>query len=82
MGAGRGAAVGVVTESVNVEATLGVGVVTSDVPGNSGGGGLVLLLEGDGSGDLGVTTEDSNCRTTGQPRLIQNASRRRLAPDL
>lgn len=56
-----GAAVGVVTELVNVESTLSVGVVAGDVPRDSGGGVLVSLLKGDGAGDLSVTTEDSNC---------------------
>jgi hypothetical protein len=60
--ASGGAAVGVVTELVNVESTLGVGVVAGDVPGDGGRGALVSLLKGDGAGDLGVTTEDSNCR--------------------
>lgn len=61
MGTSGGAAVGVVTELVDVETTLGVGVVAGDVPGDGGGGVLVGLLEGDGAGDLRVTTEDSNC---------------------
>ena len=60
MGTGRGAAVGVVTELVDVESTLGVGVVAEDVPRDSGGSGLGGLLKGDGTVDLGVTTEDSN----------------------
>lgn len=62
MGASGGAAVGVVTELVNVESTLSVGVVAGDVPGDGGGGTLVSLFEGDGAGDLSVTTENSNCR--------------------
>lgn len=57
---GRGAAVGVVTELVDVERTLSVGVVAGDVPGDGGGGVLGGLLEGDGTVDLGVTTEDSD----------------------
>lgn len=61
----RGAAVGVVTEGVDVEASLGVGVVTSDIPGDGGGSGLILLLENNGSGDLGVTTDDGNYREPG-----------------
>lgn len=61
MRAGRRAAVGVVTKGVDVEATLGVGVVASDVPGDGGGSRLRLLHKGDGAGDLGVTTDDSNC---------------------
>ena len=56
--AGRGAAVGVVTKGVDVEAALSVGVVAGNVPGDGGGSRLGLLLEGDGAGDLGVTTED------------------------
>lgn len=58
--AGRGAAVGVVTKGVNVEAALGVGVVAGNVPGDGGGSGLGLLLEDDGAVDLAVTTENGN----------------------
>lgn len=58
---GRGAAVGVVAELVDVEGPLGVGVVAGDVPRDGGGGVLVGLLEGDGTADLRVTAEDSNC---------------------
>jgi hypothetical protein len=57
----RGAAVGVVTKCVNVHATLGVRVMAGDVPADSGRGGLRLLLEGDGTLDIGVTTDDGNC---------------------
>jgi hypothetical protein len=55
-----GAAVGVVTELVDMDATLSVGVVAGDIPGDGGGGGLVGLLKGDSAGDLGVTTENSD----------------------
>jgi hypothetical protein len=58
--AGRGATVGVVTELVDVETTLSVGVVTGDVPRDGGCGTLVGLLEGDSAGDLGIPTEDSD----------------------
>lgn len=61
MRAGGGAAVGVVTEGVDVHATLGVGVVAADVPGDLGRGRLGLLLEDDGAGDLGVATDDADC---------------------
>lgn len=58
--AGRGAAVGVVTKGVDVEASLGVGVVAGDVPGDGGGRRLGRLLKHNGAGDLGVSTEDSD----------------------
>ena len=60
MRASGGAAVGVVTKGVDVHTTLSVGIVTSDVPRDGGVGRLGSLLKGDGAGDLGVTTEDSN----------------------
>ena len=58
--AGAGAAVGVVTELMNVEASLGVGVMASQVPADGGGGVLIGLLEGDLARDLGVSSEDGN----------------------
>lgn len=61
MRASGSAAVGVVTEGVNVHTTLGVGVVAGDVPRDGGVSTLRGLLEGDGTGDLGVSTEDGNC---------------------
>lgn len=60
MRAGRGAAVGVVTEGVDVEATLRVRVVAGEVPRDGGGLRLRGLLECDGAGDLGITTENSD----------------------
>jgi len=57
---GAGAAVGVVAESVDVHATLGVGVVAGHVPGDLGVGRLGGLLEGDGALDVGVTTDDGD----------------------
>ena len=59
-----GAAVGVVTELMDVDATLGVGVVASEVPGDSGSGVLISLLEGHGAGDLGVAADGCNCVRT------------------
>ena len=55
-----GAAVGIVTEGVDVHAALGVGIVAGDVPGDLGLGGLGGLLEGDGALDVGVTTDNSD----------------------
>ena len=57
---GAGAAVGVVTEGVDVHAALSVGIVAGDVPGDLGLGGLGGLLEGDGALDVGVTTDNSD----------------------
>lgn len=57
---GRGAAVGVVAEGVDVHTTLSVGVVAGDVPCDGGLRVLVGLLEGDGSLDVGVSTDDSD----------------------
>lgn len=61
MRAGTGAAVGVVTELVDVHAALGGGIVAFDIVGDGGGAGLGRLFEGDGAADGGVTTEDCNC---------------------
>ena len=61
MRAGGGAAVGVVTEGVDVEATLGIGVVAGEVPGDGGRVGLGGLLESNGARDLRVTSENSDC---------------------
>ena len=72
MWAGRGAAVGVVTEGVDVEATLSVGVVAGEVPADGGRVGLGSLLESDGAGDLGVTSENSDCST--QSRVVSTPS--------
>lgn len=58
--AGGGAAVGVVTELVDVEGALRVGVVALDVPRDGGGRVLVGLLEGHGARDLGVSAQDSD----------------------
>lgn len=61
MWASAHAAVGVITELVNVHASLSVGIVARDVVADSGWGRLVGLLECDGSLDGGITSKDSNC---------------------
>ena len=58
---GRRAAVGVVTELVDVHSTLSTGVVAGDVPCDGGGGRLLGLLEGDGTSDLRVASNERNC---------------------
>ena len=60
MRTGGCASVGVVTEGVYVHTTLSVGIVTGDVPGDGGLGTLGGLLKGNGTRDLGVSTEDGN----------------------
>jgi hypothetical protein len=60
MGSGRCAAVGVVTELMDVDSTLCVRVVAGDVPCDSGGGRLGGLLEGNGTGDLRVASNERN----------------------
>ena len=60
VGTSRGAAVGVVTKLVNVESTLSIGVVAGNVPGDGGGRALLGLFEGNRTGNLRVTAEDSN----------------------
>jgi hypothetical protein len=54
------AAVCVVTKLMDVHATLGIGIVTGDVPCDSGWRGFGGLLEGDGALDVGVTTDGCN----------------------
>lgn len=63
MWSGRCASVGVITKGVNVNTSLSIGVVSSDIIGNSGRGGLGFLFEGNGALDTGVTTDNSNCVT-------------------
>jgi hypothetical protein len=60
MRSSRSAAVGVVAKSVHMHATLGVGVVASDVPGDGCVCGLGGLLKSDSALDLGVSTENGN----------------------
>ena len=77
MRTGAGAAVGVVTEGVDVHAALGVGIVAGDVPGDGRGRGLGVLGEGDGALDGGVTAENCDCvswsvsQPVGSPRQLR-----------
>jgi hypothetical protein len=77
--AGGGAAVGVVAKGVDMHATLGVGVVASDVPGDGGGRRLGLLLEDNGALDGGVTAENAYW-TRGEVSLAIKPPRRRVIP--
>ena len=59
--AGGCAAVGIVTELMDMHASLGGGVASADVVGDGGRRRLRGLLEGHGSGDFGVAADDSHC---------------------
>jgi len=52
--------IGIITKLVNVESSLGIGIVTSKVPGDGGWRGLGFLFKGDGTGDLGVSSNGCN----------------------
>jgi hypothetical protein len=80
VGAGRGAAVGVVAEGVDVHAALGIGIVAGDIPRYGGGGALVLLLEGDGALDVGVTAEDSDYTRMLAPIPFRSCATQRRLP--
>jgi hypothetical protein len=56
----RGTAVGVVTKLVNVEATLSIDIVTSDLVGDSSWLVLRGLFKANNTGNTGVTTQYSN----------------------
>jgi hypothetical protein len=51
------AAVGVVTELMNVASSLSVGIVASDIPWDVGWRRFGFLLEGESSSDLSVTSD-------------------------
>lgn len=55
------ASIGVITKLMNVHATLSRGVVAFDVVIYGGWGRFRRLLEGHGTADIGVTTEDCDC---------------------
>jgi hypothetical protein len=56
------AAVGVVSELMDMEGTLGICIVARKVPGDGGLRVLIGLLEGHGAGYLGVSSDGCNCR--------------------
>lgn len=57
---GGGATIRVITEGVHMHTTLGIRIVTRDVPRDSRRARLVRLLESDGALDVGVSTEDGD----------------------
>jgi len=61
MRASGGAAVGIISKLMDVEATLCVGIIASEVPADGCWCWFGSLLEGDGSGDLWVSADSCNC---------------------
>lgn len=60
VGTSTGAAIGVVTELMDVEASLSIGIMTTEIPADGGRGVFIGLFESDVPGDLGVSSEDGN----------------------
>ena len=60
MGSSRGASVGVVSEGVDVHATLRVGILASNIVLDGGWAILSLLLEDESAGDGRVAANDAN----------------------
>ena len=60
VGASRSATIGVVTEGVDVETSQSIGVVTRNFPRNGGGVVFRSLFEVNDTGDLRVTSNNSN----------------------
>lgn len=63
---GTGAAVGIVSELVNVDSSFGRRIITGDIIGDGGRRGFGSLLKIDGAADLGVTTENCDCKRKNQ----------------
>lgn len=71
MGTGAGAAIGIVTELVDMHTTLGGSIATFDVVRDGGRGGLGGLFKGHSAGDAGVASNDGNCwKGSGQPFTV------------
>ena len=56
----RYAAIGIVTELVDVNPSFGIGVVTGNVVGDGRRRGLRVLLKGDCPGDFRVSSKDGD----------------------
>ena len=61
MGTGAGAAVGIVTELVDVHATLGGSITAFNIVRNGRWGRLGRLLKGHSAGDTGIASKDRDC---------------------
>ena len=61
MRTGAGAAVGIVTELVDVHATLSGSITAFDIVRNGRWGRLGRLLKGHSAGDTGIASKDRNC---------------------
>lgn len=61
MWSSTGAAIGVVSELMNVNPSLGIRIVASNVPGDGGGRVFGGLLKVYNTLDVGVPADDSDC---------------------
>lgn len=75
--AGAGAAIGVVTKLMDVEASLSIGVMAGKIPADGGRGVFIGLLESHLAGDLGISSEDGNYSIL----ILATARRGRMAVD-
>lgn len=70
MGPGRCTAIGVVAKLMDMKSTLGIGIISCKMPGNSGRRFLIDLLKVYYPGDFRVTPNKSNCaRLAGDPEF-------------
>jgi hypothetical protein len=71
----RYAAIGVVAELVDMNPSFSIGVVAGNVVGDSRGGGLGVLFEGDCPGDFRVSSKDGDW---GLKKVLAKRSLRQL----
>ncbi len=56
-----GAAIGIVSELVNMHSPLRQRIIAGNIPGDGRRGGFGRLFEGDDPADVGVAPEDGDC---------------------
>lgn len=61
MGAGRRTAIGVVAKLMDMKSMLGIGIISCEIPRNSGRGFLINLLKAYYPGNFRVAPNKSNC---------------------
>ena len=78
MRACAGAAVGIIPELMDVHSPLRRRIMAGDIVGDGGRRGFTRLFKGDGTFDLGVTTENCHCRekkdtSTVSPKKVRSS---------